>query len=56
MFGYTNQSKVDKPDQVAFAREIAKHIPNKADSTELFYKAVGAYVAGKVIKGARRDN
>ncbi len=55
MFGYLGQPKVDKPDQVAFAREIAKHIPDKGDSTELFYKAVGAYVAGKVIKGARRN-
>lgn len=55
MFGYINQPKVDKPDQVAFAKEIAKHIPDKGDSTKLFYTAVGAYVAGKVIKGASRD-
>jgi hypothetical protein len=55
MFGYINQSKVDKPDQVLFAKEIAKHIPNKDDSNKFFYSVVGAFVAGKAIKGARRN-
>ncbi len=55
MFGLPNQPKVDKPDQVLFAREIAKNLPDKDDSTKLFYGALGAYVVGKALRRDRRN-
>jgi hypothetical protein len=55
MFGYINRPKIDKPDEVAFAREIAKNLPNKDDSTKLFYGVLGAYIARGVLKGVNRE-
>lgn len=48
-----NPPKIDKPDEVAFAKEISKNLPNKEDSTKLWYGLTAAYVAGKVLRNVK---
>lgn len=52
MFGI-NPPKIDKPDEVAFAKEISKNLPNKEDSTKLWYGLTAAYLAGKVLRNVK---
>jgi len=51
MFGYLHRPKIDKPDEVLFAKEIAKHLPNKDDSRNLFLGVMAAYALRGVLKG-----
>lgn len=55
MFGYLNRPKIDKPDEVAFAKEIAKNLPNKDDSRNLFIGVLAGYALRGVLKGDNRN-
>jgi hypothetical protein len=45
---------IDRPDEVAFAQEIANHLPSSADKNKLVIGMGAAYILGKVVKNVRR--
>ena len=49
-----SNKKVDKPSYTAFSKAIADNIPGKDAANELFYEWAGSYIAGKVIRNAKR--
>ena len=53
MFG-SSDKKIDKPDQVAFAKAISENLPNREDSNKLWYGMAAAYMAGKVLRSAKK--
>jgi hypothetical protein len=46
--------KLDAPDGVAFAKEIVKNIPDGKEHKRMMLEIGGAYILGKVYKGAIR--
>jgi hypothetical protein len=45
---------IDRPDEVAFAQEIANHLPSSEDKNKLIIGMGAAYILGKVVKNVRR--
>jgi len=46
-------SKIDKPDEVAFAKAIVENIPGQKDSDKLVYGLLAIGIARKVLNNAR---
>lgn len=46
-----NEPKIDKPDEVAFAHEIAKNLPNSQDTERMWEGMTLAYIASKAYRG-----
>ena len=49
-----SSDKIDKPDQVAFAKAISQNLPGKEQADKMWYGLAEAYVAGKVIRNAKK--
>lgn len=49
-----NSPKIDKPDEVAFAREIAKNIPGRQETEQMWEELSLAYIASKAYRGVTR--
>lgn len=52
MFG-NNYPKIDKPDEVAFAKEISKNLPNREKADKIWYGLTAAYFAGQVLRNVK---
>ena len=50
----SSDKRIDKPDEVAFAKAISENLPSKEDSNRLWYGLAGAYIAGKVIGNGKK--
>jgi len=48
-----NEPKIDKPDEVAFAREIAKNLPGSKETAQIWDGLAMTYIAAKAYKGVR---
>ena len=53
MFGFS-EKKIDKPDEVAFAKAISENLPSKEDSNKLWYGLAAAYVVGKAVRNVKK--
>ena len=50
----SSNKKIDKPDEVAFAKAISENLPSTEDANRLWYGLAGAYIAGKVIGNGKK--
>ena len=50
-----NSPKIDKPDEVAFAHEIAKNLPGHQETQRMWNEISLAYIASKAYRGITRD-
>ena len=50
----SSDKKIDKPDEVAFAKAISENLPSQKDSDRLWYGMAAAYLANKVIRYGKK--
>jgi hypothetical protein len=50
----SSDKKIDKPDQVAFAKAISQNLPSKENSDRLWYGMAAAYLVGRVIGNGKK--
>lgn len=48
-----SDKRIDKPDEVAFAKAISENLPGKDKANKYWYGLAAAYVAGKVIRNVK---